>query len=199
MDIEFISRLPNRFVFGFMAVELKEVKELMLASIRYNMKLIDLALSEKLEGIISQSIKFEQVINESLNETPTSVEKYIELMKYIQSAKLQKMVERISENAQFSTKIVEFQTQFRISMDNENVFYKYLSQLPLLHRIHKQRKHTLELLANSKDQFRRLIQETTQGLNRKFKKLSEEIAEFTKEAQLEHANSNLILAKNIEE
>ena len=81
----------------------------------------------------------------------------------------------------------------------DSLFYKYLSQLALLRRIEKQKSVTLKTLNSQRENFKRLIDEASDQIKKKFRKLLEEINDFVQEASPEKANSNLLVSKNIEE
>ena len=57
----------------------------------------------------------------------------------------------------------------------------------------------MKLLNSSKDHFKKLVDESSDFIKRRFKKISEDIREFVNEVSLEKANANLMVSKAIEE
>ena len=62
------------------------------------MAMVDGAVLKHIEKIMLENTRIERTIYEFLNESPNSVQKYIELIKYIRSKELILSVRRVSEN-----------------------------------------------------------------------------------------------------
>jgi hypothetical protein len=68
---------------------------------------MDHTISKKLEHVVSDNSKLELTISDQLLETPTTVERYIEMITFIKSKELESDIQKITDNSLLSTRIVE--------------------------------------------------------------------------------------------
>ena len=170
-------KLPKTFNCGFFLINISELKSDYLDTITEYLSRFDSAFIEKISKLLESTGEIYNILLQSIEQEPKTLEEYIEIKKYISSASFKDKKNQMNEDINALKNCIDSMEKFLINIE-ENLLQISLEAFTWPSKISRFKRMAKAKLNEMKPKFYKVLEERKTILKEKFIELKTESLKF---------------------